>query len=31
MDATRFFGLDSLEWFATFVGSGLIALTVWMI
>jgi hypothetical protein len=31
MDAPRSFGLDSLEWSTTLVGSALVAFTVWLI
>jgi hypothetical protein len=30
MDASRFFGLDALEWSVTLTGSVLLALTAWM-
>jgi hypothetical protein len=30
MGASRFFGLDALEWWVTLTGSVLIALTAWM-
>jgi hypothetical protein len=31
MDATRFFGLDSLEWSVSLAGSALIALAAWLV
>jgi hypothetical protein len=31
MGASRFIGLDAVEWLVTLFGSALIALTAWMI
>jgi hypothetical protein len=30
MDASRFFGIDAIEWSVTLTGSVLLALTAWM-